>query len=180
MSFQGSARARSLSISKSHGGSLGSGHSSMMFAFMIYAIPMPALPSRRISPCRLLASSSGIRVPSLPSVMLISTQKSWWLLLGKWVGDYPRCSSEIREDVRPVVLHMLIRTYRPPTNSFVGHINAAFDQKLFNISKAKIEPEVHPNGATNDVRMKAMTRICLLYTSPSPRDKRQSRMPSSA
>ena len=24
------------------------------------------------------------------------------------------------------------------------------------------------------------TRICLLYTSPSPRDKRQSRMPSSA
>ena len=25
-----------------------------------------------------------------------------------------------------------------------------------------------------------MCRICLLYTSPSPRDKRQSRMPSSA
>ena len=27
---------------------------------------------------------------------------------------------------------------------------------------------------------KAMTYVCLLYTSPSPRDKRQSRMPSSA
>ena len=27
---------------------------------------------------------------------------------------------------------------------------------------------------------KGMTRTCLLYTSPSPRDKRQSRMPSSA
>ena len=25
-----------------------------------------------------------------------------------------------------------------------------------------------------------LTRLCLLYTSPSPRDKRQSRMPSSA
>ena len=25
-----------------------------------------------------------------------------------------------------------------------------------------------------------ITRVCLLYTSPSPRDKRQSRMPSSA
>ena len=25
-----------------------------------------------------------------------------------------------------------------------------------------------------------LTRVCLLYTSPSPRDKRQSRMPSSA
>ena len=29
-------------------------------------------------------------------------------------------------------------------------------------------------------RKPGMTRICLLYTSPSPRDKRQSRMPSSA
>ena len=27
---------------------------------------------------------------------------------------------------------------------------------------------------------RALTMICLLYTSPSPRDKRQSRMPSSA
>ena len=26
----------------------------------------------------------------------------------------------------------------------------------------------------------ALSQICLLYTSPSPRDKRQSRMPSSA
>ena len=29
-------------------------------------------------------------------------------------------------------------------------------------------------------RYKAPTYFCLLYTSPSPRDKRQSRMPSSA
>ena len=28
--------------------------------------------------------------------------------------------------------------------------------------------------------LKAVTSTCLLYTSPSPRDKRQSRMPSSA
>ena len=31
-----------------------------------------------------------------------------------------------------------------------------------------------------DVPLVAMTYYCLLYTSPSPRDKRQSRMPSSA
>ena len=30
------------------------------------------------------------------------------------------------------------------------------------------------------LRGKAMGDVCLLYTSPSPRDKRQSRMPSSA
>ena len=31
-----------------------------------------------------------------------------------------------------------------------------------------------------DINVLALHRICLLYTSPSPRDKRQSRMPSSA
>ena len=32
----------------------------------------------------------------------------------------------------------------------------------------------------NDLQQQISTRVCLLYTSPSPRDKRQSRMPSSA
>ena len=32
----------------------------------------------------------------------------------------------------------------------------------------------------NDKMLQNHTKICLLYTSPSPRDKRQSRMPSSA
>ena len=30
------------------------------------------------------------------------------------------------------------------------------------------------------IAMDSLLRLCLLYTSPSPRDKRQSRMPSSA
>ena len=33
---------------------------------------------------------------------------------------------------------------------------------------------------TKNVALFAISCICLLYTSPSPRDKRQSRMPSSA
>ena len=36
----------------------------------------------------------------------------------------------------------------------------------------------HSNSGYN--RAKALMVACLLYTSPSPRDKRQSRMPSSA
>ena len=41
--------------------------------------------------------------------------------------------------------------------------------------------EVHLPGRPKDVvGLKAMAITCLLYTSPSPRDKRQSRMPSSA
>ena len=37
----------------------------------------------------------------------------------------------------------------------------------------------HPSSAIIIIR-KAQLHACLLYTSPSPRDKRQSRMPSSA
>ena len=33
---------------------------------------------------------------------------------------------------------------------------------------------------TQDEMLDAVHKLCLLYTSPSPRDKRQSRMPSSA
>ena len=36
------------------------------------------------------------------------------------------------------------------------------------------------DGAKDALWWAAMTYVCLLYTSPSPRDKRQSRMPSSA
>ena len=44
--------------------------------------------------------------------------------------------------------------------------------------------EVHDGAATMDwmeqEQERGITITCLLYTSPSPRDKRQSRMPSSA
>ena len=43
-------------------------------------------------------------------------------------------------------------------------------------------PPVHvvPLGVDREIFREALPRTCLLYTSPSPRDKRQSRMPSSA
>ena len=45
-----------------------------------------------------------------------------------------------------------------------------------------IEGTVHrrPDGVTLSIRLIDGASGCLLYTSPSPRDKRQSRMPSSA
>ena len=42
-------------------------------------------------------------------------------------------------------------------------------------SGARLGPSMMPGG-----NKKAYNKVCLLYTSPSPRDKRQSRMPSSA
>ena len=40
-------------------------------------------------------------------------------------------------------------------------------------------PEIHPVVAVGNI-ITYQAKDCLLYTSPSPRDKRQSRMPSSA
>ena len=48
-----------------------------------------------------------------------------------------------------------------------GGVKANVDISM-NVEKGKIVGLIGPNGS------------CLLYTSPSPRDKRQSRMPSSA
>ena len=40
-------------------------------------------------------------------------------------------------------------------------------------------PEFTPQEVV-EIQLEALRNNCLLYTSPSPRDKRQSRMPSSA
>ena len=42
------------------------------------------------------------------------------------------------------------------------------------------EKEDHFGGHSHTIDVNVGDNICLLYTSPSPRDKRQSRMPSSA
>ena len=41
-------------------------------------------------------------------------------------------------------------------------------------------PTVYNFAHIGNARMAVVNDFCLLYTSPSPRDKRQSRMPSSA
>ena len=46
--------------------------------------------------------------------------------------------------------------------------------------KLEIDPKSHAAWTGGKQKLMDKGRICLLYTSPSPRDKRQSRMPSSA
>ena len=46
--------------------------------------------------------------------------------------------------------------------------------------KIKVGLENSESVAEHSYMMSVMSMVCLLYTSPSPRDKRQSRMPSSA
>ena len=67
----------------------------------------------------------------------------------------------IKEAVKNIVLYNF---YEKPFNPFFGG----------NIIGLLFE------NSTPTMELEVKNRICLLYTSPSPRDKRQSRMPSSA
>ena len=73
-------------------------------------------------------------------------------------------------------------------NSMYGHVNGADDLfELFVSFRDDGSPDVlvsffstHPLDSNRIQSIDEQARACLLYTSPSPRDKRQSRMPSSA
>ena len=65
----------------------------------------------------------------------------------------------------------------------IQEINNVNDKFATKGSKLKIEKrgdKLNIRGSLPCKEDKNNYKICLLYTSPSPRDKRQSRMPSSA
>ena len=52
--------------------------------------------------------------------------------------------------------------------------------KLYNEENMRAVLGPYRIGTVDDLNEDGLLRICLLYTSPSPRDQRGSRMPSSA
>ena len=58
--------------------------------------------------------------------------------------------------------------------------SAHVDAEVFWSGLARMVRELGPRNAALLARRDELQERCLLYTSPSPRDKRQSRMPSSA
>ena len=94
-------------------------------------------------------------------------------------------SETLKDEVRMVEVNHL-------TKKFGDRV--AVDKVSFSIQPGEIVGFLGPNGAGKSTVLKMMAgfwaptsgqilyhgKSCLLYTSPSPRDKRQSRMPSSA
>ena len=74
------------------------------------------------------------------------------------------------------------KNYFPELHSIECRINAEDPHNDFRPSPGKITNLHTPggHGVRIDTHVYSGYMICLLYTSPSPRDKRQSRMPSSA
>ena len=78
---------------------------------------------------------------------------------------------------REVKRKKLVQKYAAKRKSLLTEFNAAKDP----MERLEIHRKIQGlprNSAPNRVRNRCWA--CLLYTSPSPRDKRQSRMPSSA
>ena len=61
----------------------------------------------------------------------------------------------------------------------IGTMGAAMDYSTLSNAKARSQAIADATALSAAIFVKDNDR-CLLYTSPSPRDKRQSRMPSSA
>ena len=78
--------------------------------------------------------------------------------------------------------------FRPQGNSVLERVHSTVHNMLAMYRLVQIErPKLCPRPVTNAIpnqqiwyRRKAREKICLLYTSPSPRDLSTSRMPSSA
>ena len=62
----------------------------------------------------------------------------------------------------------------------IAHTTVVFDARRLPKQEPQIESRKHGIRILFAVGYESADEICLLYTSPSPRDKRQSRMPSSA
>ena len=67
--------------------------------------------------------------------------------------------------------------FSPPAPP-VAALEAKVASKLHAYAATRPAPGAAPTGCSDEKERRAY--VCLLYTSPSPRDKRQSRMPSSA
>ena len=97
------------------------------------------------------------------------------IVVNKWdaIEKNDRTMREYESDIRQVL------SYMPYAE--IMYVSAATGQRLnrlYDMIDMVIENQTLriATGVLNEI----MTEACLLYTSPSPRDKRQSRMPSSA
>ena len=68
-----------------------------------------------------------------------------------------------------------------PAEVFARGIESALAQRALTVLEASINPSIASHGGRADlVALDDEKGVCLLYTSPSPRDRQKSRMPSSA
>ena len=84
----------------------------------------------------------------------------------------------LQEKENEALLDRMVIVQVPYTLSY--REEARIYKKLISSARAFQNVHLDPHALQTSAVFSVLTRFCLLYTSPSPRDKRQSRMPSSA
>ena len=75
---------------------------------------------------------------------------------------------------------MAVRKFKPTTPGQRHKIIGTFEEITASVPEKSLVFGKRSTGGRNNVGKMTMRYICLLYTSPSPRDVEESRMPSSA
>ena len=104
-----------------------------------------------------------------PIVHIPGDEKCWGDLLPRWVTR-PGRGVRVHESVTYTEV-FFAGSNMFPTNEFVRWIQAA---------AAEGGPTRDAGSGVVSLDAEGLYRVCLLYTSPSPRDRQKSRMPSSA
>ena len=104
------------------------------------------------------------------------------------VENARKAVGDIAKDIRPYALETLAAALRPgdlavsmlPADHHVGIAKACLAKGANFVTSSYIAPEMR--ALDEEFRAKGLISVndCLLYTSPSPRDRTRSRMPSSA
>ena len=98
--------------------------------------------------------------------------------------DEPRDASTTGGDFKPVIVEDVIQCDKVKNDESAQHEMGMFDDdnQLNHKSPHQVPADDSSSlkAARDAIQQNQRESSCLLYTSPSPRDKRQSRMPSSA
>ena len=86
----------------------------------------------------------------------------------------------MRIDDKKVAVDELKDIANKATSAVAADYHGASVTELTKLRKDARENSVHLKIIRNTLAKRALNDTCLLYTSPSPRDMRRSRMPSSA
>ena len=152
---------------------LGAGGAAVWFSSAV-AAPTAAAPRKR---CYVLVLD-GCRPDEIGSGLMPTVQA-----LRDGGKNYPRASSLPIMETIPN--HVMMMTGVRPDRSGVP-ANSIYDRTLGEVrdldraSDIRTTTVIHQLNRSGRTTGTVLSKDCLLYTSPSPRDKRQSRMPSSA
>ena len=124
--------------------------------------------------------------PQSPNDIMTYLMANVIILIFENSGRYTKPKEQaniLDEDTKSRLLEKIADSYLPLQGNFLCDVRncgaiSSYRRSIYEVPKDKSERKKWLDAVKK--YQGRLNRFCLLYTSPSPRDKRQSRMPSSA